>query len=574
MEHPQGVPFEPFLGLQVFDLVDKSLTVNDIVVAGEVDIVIPGDYHLVYTLTDRQGNVFEKEVTVTVYESEGYVLPTNFVIFNSDFEEDQTASAAAGTGWGWHGSGQWNIEIVDGVAVIDVFETWTRFFGVQFYHLNREVTGGHTYRITFRAKADIARPIQLNLEPTGSGFVSYFQVTTEWQEFVYEYKNEGNTFTNGKFSFFFGNLPGLSGPTTFYLDDVKVERILEKSDDTTAPLLLGVDDMYYQQGMPFDPLAGIIVYDHYDKALTIDDVMIEGLVDTDVLGDHDLVYTVTDSAGNVATYTRVITVVNQEDLIAPRFEFLDTNFANDPVITNQDGNLGWTLKTSGTGAFTSEIVDDVLGITVTNNGTVPHGIQFFQRNGFRSEAGSTYLITFRVRADETRDIHVIMEETTLWRNLTRHVVEITNEWVTYQVVLKNTLKSHADVKIGFFLGLSDALAPERSALTTIYFDFVTVELIGYVKDDQAPRIFAPDATITVGAVFNPLSGIKYGDFAKTPSITVTSVTEGLVTYNSVTNAYTVDTSVVGVYELTYTLVDPYGNETVHIRTLTIEAEVE
>jgi len=151
---------------------------------------------------------------------------------------------------------------------------------------------------------------------------------------------------------------------------------------------------------------------------------------------------------------------------------------------------------------------------------------------------------------------------------------VTEDWVTYELLLVNKYGSHPDAKIGFFLGLSDALAPERSALTTIYFDFVTVELIGYLKDDQPPRIFAPDVTIVQNATFNPLSGIKFGDFAKTPTLTITSETEGLITFNPANNTYTVNTSVSGVYELIYTLVDHYGNETTHVRVLTIEQAPE
>lgn len=569
---PVGVPFEPLLGVKVFDLIDKSLTPESIVITGTVNVDVPGDYLLTYTLTDRQGNVTEIERNVIVTESGGG-LPSTFEVVNGDFAVDQLTPLAqpATTGWGWHGSGQFITKIENGVAMIDVFEPWTLFYGNQFYQQNRSVTQGHIYQITFRARAEHPRPIQVNFETSGSGFKAYFDLTTDWETYTYEYEHTTASVTNVKFGFFAGNVHGLSVPTTIYLDDIVVTRILEKSADTEAPQIWGAEDIYWKQNQTFDPMLGLRVYDHVDTALTVDDIEVSGTVNTAVAGDYTLTYTLEDASGNVLTHTRIVTVVEEANFMASRIQFIDGDFALESAITTSDSNVGWTLKAGGTpGTWDPHtFVDGAIRINVTNVATIPHSIQFFQRNSFKSEAGSTYLLSFKAKAEVARDIRVSFEETSSWRVLTYHIVPLTTEWVTYELVLINQYESHPDVKIGFFLGLIESDKPERSAATAVYFDDVSVELLGYIKDDLAPRIYTEAATVEQNATFNPLTGIKVGDFAKVPTVVVTSTTAGLVTYDALTNTYTVDTSVVGVYTLTYTVTDFYGNETIHERTLNV-----
>ncbi len=565
----EGIPFNPLTGVTVFDIVDKSLTPQSIVVTGEVNVDVPGDYDLVYTLTDKSGNVTTKTRHVIVTPADGSI-PTTFVLYNGDFETDQSAPAAAGAGWGWHGSGQWNVEIKDGVAIIDIFETVSVFHAVQFYHLNRTVTEGHMYRISFKAKADDPRPLQLNLESGGVRFAAYFNLTNDWVEYVYEYHHTTASFTNGKFSFFAGNIHSLSHPTRIYLDDVKVERILSLSPDTEKPQIWGAMDTIWMQGTDFDPMLGLRVYDHVDKTLTVADISYTGTVNVDVPGDYDIVYTLTDASGNTLTHTRIVTVVAEASMPDPRIVFVDGSFDLQSTITNLDANNGWTLKAGATAGTWDphQFVDGHIEINITNVSTIPHSIQFFQRNAFKFEAGSTYILSFRAKADVARDIRVIFENASdNFANYTLHQVELTPEWTTFNLVIHNGRMSTADAKIGFFLGLIEADKPERSAATKVYFDDVTLTLVGYAKDDVAPYFFAPAATVVQNATFNPLTGLKFGDFAKVPTLVITSATEGLVTLNA--GVYTINTSVVGTYTLIYTLTDWLGNEQVYERTLTI-----
>jgi len=83
-------------------------------------------------------------------------------------------------------------------------------------------------------------------------------------------------------------------------------------------------------------------------------------------------------------------------------------------------------------------------------------------------------------------------------------------------------------------------------------------------------IYAPATALTTSATaYNAITGVKVGDAAKKPVVVVSSVVEGLVTFDPVTGVYSVDIDTAGVYTITYTVTDMYGNETVVDRVLTV-----
>ncbi len=559
------------VGLVTYDAGTKTYT---------IDTSVAGQYVLTYTVTDIHGNetVLNRKLTVTDGSE-----TSDFTILNGDFAVHQSTPYAepAVDGWGWKGNGSFNTEIKDGVAIIDVYDTWTLYYGTQFYMQNRTLTQGKSYLFSFKAKADHPRLLQMSLEATGMTSVNtYFELTTEWQTFTFEYTHLTETKTGVHFKFFAGNIHGMSIPTTVYLDDVVINPLFVRSADTTKPQIWGIEDYTIVKGNTFDPLAGLRVFDLYDKSLLVDHVVIvSNNVNTDVTGDYTVVYSLTDSSRNTVTYTRNVKVIEPEDATPSRIVILDADFDNEPTITTSDNNVGWTLRTGSSGvaeaaAFVDHNDGKAVKVTITNVGTIWHAIQFHQRNNpnyLVTEAGSLYRFTFWAKADVARDIRVNFEETTNNGTIDFEIIALTTEWTKYEVIFHNGLRSHHNVKIGFFMGLIDPANTERSVATSVYIDDVSIELLGYNTDTVAPRIYAPDATITKDAVFNPITGIKYGDNAKLPALVITSETVGLVTYAD--GVYTINTSVAGVYTLTYTVTDIYGNEKIHNRTLTIEDPV-
>ncbi len=554
LELPAGAEEYDLLdGVSIFDLTDKTLKVEDVVVTGEFDIDMPGVYELTYTLTDSSGN--STSITRRVVVS-GELIPSTIVLVNGDFEEDQLVAVGqpATTGWGWHGAGNFTITIQDGVAKFEIRNPGTVVHGVQFYQQNRIVTKNQVYKITFKAKADIPREIMFALEAgTSRKFDEIIMVGDDWQEFEIIYKSP-ESYENGKFAFFLGTMGDYATATTVYLDDIEVVAI-EEYEDNLAPNIFGIKDYIVPKDAPFDPLKGVTVRDNNDKDLTVDDIVVTGEVNTEVVGEYTLEYKVVDNAGNEAVYERVVTVVEEAEFFESSLIIINGDFEIDQAAPAAIGT-GWGWH--GGGTFTIDIADGIATIDVENPGTVPHGVQFYLQNRV-VDADATYLLTFKAKVDDPRAIRISFEAGTDLKDF--KVIDLTDEWATYEVLLRSSGYGYTNGKLGFFPGYID----ERSATPTIfYLDDVEIKLIGYAVDNDAPLVVANDIEVEKDSVFDLLQGVLVYDLIdKTLTVDALEVTGA------------VDTSTLGTYEITYKATDASGNETEVVRTVTVvEPEVE
>ncbi|MCC0638979.1 MULTISPECIES: immunoglobulin-like domain-containing protein [unclassified Clostridioides] len=89
--------------------------------------------------------------------------------------------------------------------------------------------------------------------------------------------------------------------------------------DNVAPILSGVEDCTVEYGSSFDSKAGVTANDNIDGDLT-SKIVIEGIVNTSVLGEQTLTYRVSDVANNEASVVRKVTVV---DTVKPVFSGVD-----------------------------------------------------------------------------------------------------------------------------------------------------------------------------------------------------------------------------------------------------------
>ena len=125
--------------------------------------------------------------------------------------------------------------------------------------------------------------------------------------------------------------------------------------DTTAPVItiLGDNPATVQQGETYTD-AGATAIDNVDGNVTVTS---SGTVDTSTVGSYTITYTASDSAGNVATATRMVNV-SKTDTTAPVITILGDN----PATVQQ----GETYTDAG-----ATTLDDVDGnVTVTSSGTV------------------------------------------------------------------------------------------------------------------------------------------------------------------------------------------------------------
>ena len=81
-----------------------------------------------------------------------------------------------------------------------------------------------------------------------------------------------------------------------------------KPDTDSAPVIKGlVASDSVTLGSKFDPMSGVSAWDEVDGDLT-DKITVEGSVDTSKEGEYTLVYSVTNSRGKTATFTRTVIV--------------------------------------------------------------------------------------------------------------------------------------------------------------------------------------------------------------------------------------------------------------------------
>ena len=542
--------FDPLDGITVSDNRDLTLTKEDIVITGTLDITVAGEYTLTYTLEDAAGNVVTIDRVITVLAG---LVPSTLVLVNGDFETEQLAALPqpAETGWGWHGAGTFTAKIENGMAIINVVNPGTVVHGVQFYQQNRIIEQGQIYKITFDAKADAPRPIMFALEQgTTRRYDEIVFLETEWQSYEIQIDHVLTGYTNGKFAFFLGDIGDNSIPTTVYLDNIVVETVRAQVDET-APQLFGLLDYYVAQNSTFNPLQGITIRDNLDKMLTTEDITVTGTVDTSTVGTYTLTYMIEDASGNQSTYTRNIEVIAQTSMLENTFTVVNGDFSVDQLVpTPQPATTGWGWH--GAGTFTVAIENGIATINVTNPGTVPHGVQFYQQNRV-IETGATYKLTFKAKVDIPRSLRLSIEAGVDVRFF--QIVDITAEWATYEVFITPTGGGFANGKFGIFMGYID----ETSVATTFYLDDIQLEIVGYRIDTEAPFIQgATDTQIVKDIAFDPLAGVSVFD-----------VLDKTLTPASIVITGTVDVATVGTYTLTYTLTDRQGNETIVTRVVTV-----
>ncbi|MDP3952565.1 MAG: DUF5011 domain-containing protein [Microbacterium sp.] len=136
-----------------------------------------------------------------------------------------------------------------------------------------------------------------------------------------------------------------------------VDEVTLVRDDVTAPEISVPATGEVEQGTEFDPLEGVTATDDRDGDLT-SSIEVAGTVDVDTLGDYELVYTVSDAAGNEASVTRTVTVV-EAAVVTPPADEASISVSGDAV---QGGKItfagkGFTAGETVNAAVHSDPVD-------------------------------------------------------------------------------------------------------------------------------------------------------------------------------------------------------------------------
>jgi hypothetical protein len=628
-----GDDWDPLTGVIATDNKDGNLT-SSIEVSSTYELNVPGSYSVVYSVTDAAGNTTQVIRRLTVS------LKTDFVLANPEFTIDSpkflnannisnnnnaTDQAKPEYSWGFHQGDEaaFVAEIKDGMAQIDVISPGRWGFGVQFYQYNRKVTLGNMYQITFRMKAEYARPVNLVLESSGISprpIDALFDIGEEWGVYTYRYEAK-QSFVNGKFGFFLGTVGTRSVPGMIWIDYVRINQL---NGDFEAPNLVGLEDAYVPKNATFDPLEGFRIVDNVEGVLSKVEVpvigsnpippfvQVTGTVDTGVVGVYDLSYKTFDSKGNEAIYQRKIHVIDKELYSALTIENGDMEIARATEVNQIDSRLknhkdafigssgryrDWNWHRSSAGDYYTVDInaeDDFMRVNITNPVDHPWSPHVYQLH--RSFDPSTvYEISFRARATVNRAISLRIEQP-IGQTLYSKDFDITTDWVTYTARIDTTLFSQFrgiggnDAKVAFFMG---ALATPTNAKLTgvsnaheVHLDNVESIVVNspkYLEDATASglRFTTTLPTVAVNGHasnhFNPYSNLWI--FSRTDKqssiaeITITSAESDPLKIQGVRGSfgYYIPLDQAGVYNLTYTLVDRFNVTHTLTRVVTVAA---
>ena len=161
---------------------------------------------------------------VRVYEYDGDLTPDSGssstqtpnvnLLQNSDFTTDY----AGWTTWSENGS---VFSVADSTLKADIYTTLPNTWSTQFYQ-NVDVYSSTTYRISFRARSSVSRPITIGVEGVNNAtlFNSTFTATPEWQTYTYDFSPSVSC-SGAKLLFFLGNVDGSQNVEhTVYFDDI------------------------------------------------------------------------------------------------------------------------------------------------------------------------------------------------------------------------------------------------------------------------------------------------------------------------------------------------------------------
>jgi len=411
--------FDPMEGVSAIDNVDGDIT-DQITVTGIVDTTKTGTNFLKYSVTDQAGN--KKEETRYVYVEVDPNLIGDEIIQNGDFSL---------------GNAVWNVTdgegssssfaVIDEVGVLTVISPSWNPWAPRLESNIIEFENGVTYEITFDAKADAVRSINVQVGQLLSGapwFVDYkpsqpqvFDLSSDWQTFSFKF-TMNNATGEGQLLFENGTVNGGVGTdnlaTVIYYDNVSIVESTP-DPDTAAPIISGATDLVLETGAVFDPLAGVTAFDVVDGNIVLDSSNYVSDVDTSTPGEYTVTYTVSDVAGNIATLTINVTVVslvfNNTDDITDGSFVTTTTIVPEVQDTEENGFADitdpeiWYYYVAGWdgAAATFSVIGEAAVIEVTTVGGADWSVMLKQR-GIELVAGETYKLTFTASSTVARDI--------------------------------------------------------------------------------------------------------------------------------------------------------------------------
>ncbi|RXK17498.1 immunoglobulin-like domain-containing protein [Macrococcus sp. DPC7161] len=341
------------------------------------------------------------------------------------------------------------------------------------------------------------------------------------------------------------------GTTARYIRNVSVSAV------NNPPKIVSTGSNNLLVGATFNPLTGVTATDTEDGVITPKLVIVSNNVNTQVAGTYQVVYSVTDSKGNKANFTRNILVSGVNT--APKFASSASN--NLTVGATFNPLTGVSATDAEDGNITAKIVVVSNNVNTQVAGTYQVVYKVTDSRGVSSTLTRNVLVSAPVAANNAPKITNTSSNTLTLNsvfnplagitavdtedgNITAKVVVVSNNVNTkvagtYQVVYKVT-----DTKgSSYTLNRSVTVIPQTTLANT------------------PPKITnTASNNLKLGATFNALTGV-----------TATDAEDGNITAKIVVVSNTVNTKIAGTYQVVYKVTDAMGNSYTLTRNVLVSA---
>ncbi len=291
---------------------DITLTLSNIDLSN-VDMNTVGTFNVIYTVTDSQNNTNTKTITVNIVDTTKPVLiGEDTFTYEVDSNEPDWLSLVSVTD-NYDGDITLTLSNID-LSNVDMNTVGT--FNV-IYTVTDSQNNTNTKTITVNI-VDTTKPVLI-----GEDTFTYEVDSNEpdWLSLISVTDNyDGDitlTLSNVDLSNVDMNTVGSFDVTYTVVDmngNIATHVMTIHIVDTTAPVLTGDDTLTYEVGTIFPDWVNLVVAtDNYDGEidLTIDQINLSNL-NINVLGDYEVIYTVSDMNGNTTIKTISVTIVDTE----------------------------------------------------------------------------------------------------------------------------------------------------------------------------------------------------------------------------------------------------------------------
>jgi hypothetical protein len=380
-----GETLNPLLGVTAHDPEDGDLTDKVKADSSNVNMSKAGDYDLVLSVTDSDGNTTTETVKIHVVdklESTPVIKGADDIVIDerSKFEPLKGVTAQDGNGK----------DITANLTYTGTVDTSTPdVYTVKYYVFDEE---GNVASVTRQVtvQSEDSKPIIMSPDKLTIKQNSKFDPTL----YVQAYDKEDGDITDqvvilGQVytdklgpQFITYKVTDSDGNGAQKMMEVEVVAVLGN-----APVITGADDVEIEINSNFDPISGVTAYDEEDGDLT-SEIKYNGIINTGAAGEYEIVYTVWDSDYNTETVVRKVTVV--DPTVAPVIEANDFSLEFEEVY-----NDNIAIEKAGAKAFDKYGEEEAVTVKSSNVDTSKPG---------------TYTVTFESASGQTKSVVVTVNE--------------------------------------------------------------------------------------------------------------------------------------------------------------------